>query len=145
MRRFTKFIGRLPFCGKYRIRKWSFRFYYSTTPAERRKHYCILLIMLLFDVLSHSFLAWLGLSALTTLAPAWANLVFVLYCIANGCSAVAQAHLIYRASRFHFDLTSPYPRRPRSLPAYKFSGRVACIAFTAAGQLLFIAAYVQFT
>ncbi len=144
MKGFTKWVGKMPFSGKYQITRWSFRFYYSLDPIERWKHYCFLLVMLLLYVLTHSALALLGAIAVNGSAPCWVNAIFALYVLANGCSAVAQAHLLYRASRFQFNLRSPYPRRARSLPAYKLSGRLACIAVTATGQALFIAAFIQY-
>lgn len=145
MKGFTRLVGKMPFCGKYRIRKWSFRYFQSVNRFERWKHYIILLTMLLFDVLSHAVLALLAATLVSDSVPYWANAIFALYFLANGCSAIAQAHLIYRASRFQFNLRSPYPRRARSLPAYNFSGRVVSIVVTAIGQALFFVAFLQYT
>jgi hypothetical protein len=139
VRKFAKFIGELPFVGKMTIRPFVYSFYQSKTETERQRSYLHLMILLVFFVLFHAVLGWMGLQMFGFVAPIWVRVAGGLYALANICVVLTQIYLGFRVTKFLFD--GLYPRTNRVRPEWNSAEALTMVSVTIGGQIVFFLLY----
>lgn len=142
MKRFARFIGTLPFLGRMKIRPRAYAFYLSTTRTQRRQNFTHLLVLLMFFVLLHAYLAWFGFYAMNFESPFWVKGIYGFYALVNSCVALVQVHLSFRAYIFlHKEL---YPQAKRSYPKWTSTEELIMWVVTLGGNVIFFVCYFKY-
>lgn len=111
MKRFARFVGKMPFAGKFCVKRAIMDVVSSRTPTIRFISALSCLMILTLLTLLHGFQAWLGVRLIIAPVSLFARGVGAIFAVTNLLVTVTQAYLLYRVVKFLIRRRGKYRRR----------------------------------
>lgn len=142
MKRFVRFVGRLPFAGKIPIRNHYFGMHRAETDRERNSHYYVLNILFCLMTIGHGGQAVMSLYDLYFyIAPLWAHAIYLIYFLLNVMVIVTQVSLWMRVCG---DYTEERVRTLHGESTLPLSDQLYATAVTIGIQAVFLWTHYEF-
>jgi hypothetical protein len=140
IKRYNRFIARLPFCGKFAVKDALYWTAVSVTKGQRIWRGSLTALFLLFYVFCHACQAMMGCYLMLIPVPIVWRVFGGVYLAANALVALNQFLLLFRL--LHLMRRKTLSSRNRVSPQPATVALVVAIAFTAAAQIAFL--YAEF-
>ncbi len=139
MKRFARFVGKMPFAGKFCVKRAIMDVVSSRTPTMRFISALSCLMILTLLTLLHGFQAWLGVRLIIAPVSLFARGVGAIFAVTNLLVTVTQAYLLYRVVKFLIRRRGKYRRRGATYRShFAVWDYLLSFAVTLGGQILFL-------
>lgn len=140
MKRFARFIGKLPFSGKYPVRDSMIDVVRSSTPEERRIAAIKCLSFLALYVALHAFQLWLGVRLVRVSTDLLPKSVGVVFALVNFCVVLTQSYQFCRMVKLLIRRRGKYYCGGGNRGKFygTVSERLMAASITVAGQAVFL-------